>query len=89
MAKVSFINVNDVASAWEHIDLLKCDIEGSELMFIQNYPDVLGKTRAAVFEFHYEMCNHEKCIRLLKEAGFLHREIIKQHPQSSVEYFYK
>ncbi len=89
VVQVPFINVNDVTSGWESIDLLKCDIEGSELLFIQNYPDLLKKTKAAVFEFHYEMCSHEECIHLLREAGLVNREVIKQHSQSSVEYFYR
>src|SRR5712692_944904 len=34
------------------IDLIKCDIEGSELTFLENYPDLLRRTRRLVIELH-------------------------------------
>ena len=37
--------------------LLKCDIEGAELLFLENYEDLLGKVRNAVFELHHEQCD--------------------------------
>ena len=52
------------------IDLLKCDIEGGEQGFIETFPDVLAKVRVAVFELHANLCDTERCKRLLAEAGF-------------------
>jgi len=54
------------------IDLLKCDIEGSEETFIANYGALLRRVRVAVFELHGDRCDVGRCERLLSEAGFSH-----------------
>ena len=36
------------------IDLLKCDVEGAELTVIERYPQLLQRTRVAVFELHHD-----------------------------------
>ena len=54
----------------EEIDLLKCDIEGSESAFLRNYSGILRRTRVAVFEFHQPECPLEAETRALMEAGF-------------------
>lgn len=51
------------------IDLIKCDIEGSELEFLQNYPDLLKRTQYFLFELHTEMCPAEACWGELRKAG--------------------
>jgi FkbM family methyltransferase len=67
---VAFVDVNTLMQDKPAIDLLKCDIEGAELIFIQNYADLLRKVRYAVFELHHNLCDTEKCLRMLADLGF-------------------
>jgi len=40
--------------------VLKADVEGPELRLIENYGDLLGRVRAAVFELHHDFCDAER-----------------------------
>jgi FkbM family methyltransferase len=69
----------DLANHYAHdskIDLLKCDIEGSEQNFLENYGELLPAIKAAVFEFHPEMCDVAKCQQILRDAGFCHEQVL-------------
>lgn len=68
--EMPFINLESLNSLNGPIHLLKCDIEGSELRFLENYAELLTKVRVAVFEFHREQCDTERCLSLLRAAGF-------------------
>jgi FkbM family methyltransferase len=68
--KVDFVDLNSVMKDKPTIDLLKCDIEGSELLFIQNYPDLLRKVRHAVFELHHDQCDTKESVKRLEDLGF-------------------
>ena len=68
--EVRFADLDEAMRNKAQIDLLKCDIEGSELMFIRNYPDLLRKVRTAVFELHHEQCDTKEAARILSELGF-------------------
>jgi hypothetical protein len=72
---VPFIDLNPFFAAVPRIDLLKCDIEGSELLFVENYPDLLRKVEIAVFELHSNLCDTRRVQELLTEYGFTHSEI--------------
>jgi len=69
-AQVPYTDLSSLFASSPQIDLLKCDIEGAELLFIQNYPDVFQKVRVAVFEFHRHVCDTQRCQSLLREYGF-------------------
>jgi FkbM family methyltransferase len=71
--EVPFVDLSPVFAADAAIDLLKCDIEGSELLLLENYADLLAKTRVAIFEFHPELCDVPECKRILVDAGFNRR----------------
>jgi hypothetical protein len=71
-----FIDIYDVFDG-DHIDLLKCDIEGSELLFLNNYTDLMTKVKYAVFEFHPHLCDIDECFRLLSDAGFIHHKNLR------------
>lgn len=86
---VSFLNLSETFAPWEKIDLLKCDIEGSELNFLENYPDILEKTTTAVFEFHPEFCDYQRCYDLLIKSGFRRSKILQQYENGRVEEFEK
>jgi len=74
---VPFVDLDPVFAAVPQIDLLKCDIEGSELLFVENYPDLLRKVQLAVFELHSHLCDTRRCQELLTEYGFTHSEIYR------------
>jgi FkbM family methyltransferase len=67
---VEYVDLEHLAHMESRIDLLKCDIEGGELVFLQNYQDLLRRTDIAVFELHDDQCDTKECRRLLREAGF-------------------
>lgn len=87
--ETSYINLTEVCNSFQEIHLLKCDIEGSELSFIQTYPDLLQKTRALVVEFHPEFCNPEHCIQHIKEIGFNESGPRKDYGNCFIQYFRK
>jgi len=64
------VDVNAFMKDKVEIDFSKCDIEGSELMFIENYGDLLRKVRYAVFALHHDLCDTEKCLSILESLGF-------------------
>ena len=51
------------------IDLLKVDIEGTEEEFLQEYPEILEKTRVLIGEFHLQQINYARCQAMLGKAG--------------------
>jgi hypothetical protein len=67
---VAFVDVDALIKDKFEIDLLKCDIEGAELMFIENYGDLLRRVRTAVLELHHHQCDTKRCVRLLESLGF-------------------
>lgn len=76
--QVPYTDLSSLFASSPQIDLLKCDIEGAELLFIQNYPDVLQKVRVAVFEFHRHLCDTQRCQSLLREYGFTQHTTLRQ-----------
>jgi FkbM family methyltransferase len=86
---VSYIDIDALTAGREKIDFLKCDIEGSEEVFLKSYGGLLQKVDNAVFEFHAGECNVDNCHKLLEEAGLLSRGVIKQDPvyRTTVEIF--
>lgn len=85
---VDFIDLNTVLDA-APIDFLKCDIEGAELLFLENYPELLKRTRLAVFELHPNKCDSERCISILKESGFSGHKILRDDRETSVHQFWR
>ena len=71
---VPFIDLNTIVAPGTTIDLLKCDIEGAEELFIENYPGLIRQTRVAVFELHQRLCDSRRCVQLLAGAGMIMQE---------------
>lgn len=67
---VAFVDVNTLMNDKPEVNLLKCDIEGAELLFIENYGALLRKVKHAVFELHHDQCDTGKCLRILESLGF-------------------
>jgi FkbM family methyltransferase len=74
-AQVAFVDLCKVMAGREKIDLLKCDIEGAEQVFLENYPDLLQGVNIAVFELHHRMCDTARCVRILSDLGFRQTEL--------------
>lgn len=51
------------------IDLIKCDIEGSEVEFIKNYGSALTNVNSIIIETHGEKTKSFVC-RNMEEVGF-------------------
>jgi FkbM family methyltransferase len=86
-SRVPFINLDKELTAFATIDLIKCDIEGSEFDFIDNYPDLLKKTRAAVFEFHRYGRNLDDAREKLGRYGFNDRSVLRDTDSYCIEFY--
>lgn len=84
---ISYLDLESLIPADQPIRLLKCDIEGAEELFIENYPDLLRRVELAVFELHPERCDAERCIKLLRIAGLSHYNTIRTGPGFRVNVF--
>ena len=67
---VQYVDVATLKWPDEELDLIKCDIEGSEFEFIANYPELLRRTKLFVVEFHAPFGNVEHASVRLQELGF-------------------
>jgi hypothetical protein len=84
--KTNYYNLEGKLASIKY-DLIKCDIEGAEEVFIETYYDLLVRQSRIVFEFHHKMCDTQKCDRLLKEQGFNSLVIFTNEEISMVYYF--
>ena len=69
------------------INLLKCDIEGSEELFFDSYPQLLRRVDLIVVEFHPHLNDVSRCRRLLSGAGLDHHRSLRVYSDGSVEVF--
>ncbi len=76
--EVPYLDLDAALGAGAQVDLLKCDIEGAELELLAAYPDLLRRTAVCVIELHPEKCDAAACLRLLEEAGFDERRILRE-----------
>lgn len=83
--EVKYIDLFSLYNTSKEIDLLKCDVEGNELCFLENYKALLGRTRYVVMEFHHDLCNVSKCFEILKNSGFVN--LGKQSEVGNAEVF--
>lgn len=73
----------------EHWDLVKCDIEGSEQAFVQNYGDLLSRSRILVLELHKYACDMNVMRPLLLEAGFDEESCVADHGKNALYVFWR
>ena len=69
------------------VDLLKCDIEGSEYAFLRNYADFLTRVRVAVFEFHKYGENVDEYRELLESYGLKREAVLRETSQFAIELY--
>ena len=86
-SRAAYINLDGELARFATIDLIKCDIEGSEFDFIENYENLLKKTRAAVFEFHRYGRNIDEARERLSRYGFNRRVVLRDTEFYSIEFF--
>ncbi|WP_024343123.1 FkbM family methyltransferase [Bradyrhizobium japonicum] len=74
--KVSFIDLDTLIPDKIEIDLLKCDIEGSEQDFQNTYPDLLARTKLAVVEVHNAYIDDRRFNDGMRQRGFQFHEVL-------------
>ncbi len=84
---VPYVDLNKVLASMNGIDLLKCDVEGAEFDLIDNYPALLQKVTAAVFEFHYYGRDVDRARAQLRDLGFKSPQVLHSVAPCSVELF--
>lgn len=84
---VGFLDLESILDPAAPIHLLKCDIEGAEESFIENYSSLLRRTRCAVFEMHHDKCDRMRCASLLQQCGFTHRQVLAEGKYTSLEFY--
>jgi FkbM family methyltransferase len=84
---VAYYNLEDVLADTDEINLLKCDIEGSERDFLASYPQLLHNTQVAVFEFHDPMCPASVGIAHLMNAGFTSSHVLLDQGNAQTVFF--
>ncbi len=66
---IEYLNLESVFNDVAHIDLLKCDVEGSEFDFLNSYEKFLGKISHLAIEFHSEHGSVVEAIHKLEKVG--------------------
>ena len=84
---VPYYNLDDALDETAAIGLLKCDIEGSERDFLENYPRLLRNTQVAVFEFHDPMCPASFGVSKVMNAGFIASHVLLDHGNATTVFF--
>jgi FkbM family methyltransferase len=84
--QVSYLDLRPAIQQAAPIHLLKCDIEGSELLFLETYKDDLDSVQAVAIELHHERCDTGRCLRILREAGFSDISTLREAPGFAVAF---
>lgn len=88
-SRVAYINLDEALARFETIDLIKCDIEGSEFDFIDHYENLLKKTRVIAIEFHRYGRNLDEARDKLSQYGFNRRSVLRDTRFYSIEFYSK
>ena len=82
-----FVDIEQVVSGDSVIHLLKCDIEGAEFSFVENYQSFLGRVQVAVFEVHHRAGNVEQLRATLAKAGLSDERLVVDRGDTSVRMY--
>lgn len=66
--QVAFVDLEGLVPDGD-VDLIKCDIEGAELLFLDAYPGLLARTRRVAIEIHSALVDADACRARLASAG--------------------
>jgi FkbM family methyltransferase len=83
----AYFDLDELVQPEAIVDLIKCDIEGSEFDFLENYSDLLRRTRLLAIEFHPYHCDVSACRKLLDSYGFAQQRVINNHDTHSLEIY--
>jgi FkbM family methyltransferase len=83
----AFIDLESLLEPGVPIALLKCDIEGSEELFIASYPELWPRVERAVFELHHDLCDTARCRSMLAAAGLSRQTEIRSFDNYAVVMF--
>jgi FkbM family methyltransferase len=75
-----YLDLEAVIHQHDSIDLIKCDIEGSELTFLNNYPELVKRTRYLALEIHPQVCSLEACLRRVEALEFRRIKTVRNLP---------
>lgn len=84
-----YVDLDVISSDMQTIDLIKCDIEGSEFVFLTNYQELLRKTRRLVIEFHGAFGDFKSAAETLRSFGFTRCVVLKDSPTLPTLFFSK
>jgi len=76
--RLSYVDLSAITDGEPFVDLIKCDIEGSEEQVIENYGDLFAKAGVAVFELHRDLCDVARCQEMLRGCGFTHAATLRE-----------
>jgi FkbM family methyltransferase len=82
--RVEYVDLEPLSASMPRVDLLKCDIEGAELAFLEHYPALLAKSSTVSLELHHNLIDTARCRALLDAAGFTEHTEISVEPESSI-----
>ncbi|HEX6750632.1 MAG TPA: FkbM family methyltransferase [Longimicrobium sp.] len=82
--EVAFVDLDALLPAGEPIDLLKCDIEGSEERFAESYGALLGRVGTVVVELHPGLCDTDRCLALMRDAGLGEATVLREARETFV-----
>jgi len=74
---INYVDLNQFVTANNSITIIKCDIEGSENIFIKEYEHLLRKTNLFICEFHYKEDEVSALDVKLKEYGFENFKLLR------------
>ena len=84
---VRYSDLEAVAAQMPTIHLIKCDVEGSEFEFLENYAGLLAKTRRLVIEFHSPFGDIAAATEKIKGMGFTKVTVLRESQQTPTIYF--
>ena len=83
--EVPYLNLNTIIPG--HIDLLKCDIEGSEFDLVVNYPDLLRRTSTVYMEIHNTKGSTKELLETMSSYGFRKHQILHDRKGTTTDLF--
>ena len=84
---IEYLNLEKYLKDIEYIDLLKCDVEGSEFDFIDCYGKFLEKINHLAIEFHAEYGSVSDAKQKLKNIGFENNRCLHDAGSQQTYYF--
>jgi len=82
-SQVPFIDLIAAMESVPKIDLLKCDVEGAEELFLESSGEILDKINIGIFEFHKKLCSVERCKQIISDHG-LRIRVVRDMPDYAV-----